>query len=84
MDNLIKTYDDILDSQTCNNIIGKFEQFENQHEEFDDKGMIFTQIRMAKSPQIWSKEDKTIYKCFSIISFNIFNRHRCYTTTDAK
>ena len=56
MNNLIKTYDDILDSQTCNNIIGKFEQFENQHEEFDDKGMIFTQIRMANSPQIWSKE----------------------------
>ena len=39
MDNLIKTYDDILDSQTCNNIVGKFEQFENQHEEFDDKGI---------------------------------------------
>ena len=62
MDNLIKTYDDILDNQTCNNIIDKFEQFENQHEEFDDKGMIFTQIRMAKSPQIWSKEIETFTK----------------------
>ena len=64
MDNLIKTYDDILDNQTCNNIIDKFEQFENQHEEFDDKGMIFTQIRMAKSPQIWSKEIETFTNVF--------------------
>ena len=56
MINLIKTYDDTLDVQTCDNIVSKFEQFENQHESFDDRGMIFTQIRMANSPQIWSKE----------------------------
>ena len=29
MDNLIKTYDDILDKQTCKNVVDKFEQFEN-------------------------------------------------------
>ena len=56
MDNLIKTYDDILDSQTCKNVIDKFEQFETQHESFDVRGMVFTQLNMAKSPQIWSKE----------------------------
>ena len=56
MDNLIKTYDNVLDSQTCKNVIDKFEQFETQHESFDVRGMVFTQLNMAKSPQIWSKE----------------------------
>ena len=34
---LIKTYDDTLDTQSCNNLIDKFEQFGNQHESFDDR-----------------------------------------------
>ena len=29
MNNLIKTYDDTLDVETCNNLVSKFEQFEN-------------------------------------------------------
>ena len=56
MDRLIKVYDDILDAQTCDNLVDKFEQFENQHESFDVRGMIFTQLNMAKSPQIWNTE----------------------------
>ena len=56
MDRLIKVYDNVIDIQTCDNIVSKFEQFENQHESFDDRGMIFTQLNMAKSPQIWNTE----------------------------
>ena len=56
MDRLIKVYDDELDIQTCDNLVDKFEQFENQHELFDVRGMIFTQLNMAKSPQIWNTE----------------------------
>jgi hypothetical protein len=61
---LIKTYDDILNSQTCNNIVDKFEQFKNQHESFDDNGMVFTQLNMEKSPQIWSKEIEQFTEIF--------------------
>ena len=64
MINLIKTYDDILDSQTCKNVIDKFEQFETQHESFDVRGMVFTQLNMAKSPQIWSKEIEQFTEIF--------------------
>ena len=35
MDRLIKVYDNVIDIQTCDNIVSKFEQFENQHESFD-------------------------------------------------
>jgi hypothetical protein len=53
---LIKTYDNTLDAQSCNNLIDKFEQFENQHESFDDRGIVFTQLNMAKASQIWKTE----------------------------
>ena len=56
MDNLIKTYDDVIDKRTCKNLIDKFEQFQTQHEEFDVGGMCFTQLNMTKSSQMWSKE----------------------------
>jgi len=55
MNNLIKIYNDVLDTETCNNIVSKFEQFENQHESFDDRGMVFTQLNMAKAPQFGVK-----------------------------
>ena len=56
MDNLIKTYDDVIDKRTCKNLIDKFEQFQTQHEEFNVGGMCFTQLNMTKSSQMWSKE----------------------------
>ena len=65
MINLIKTYDDTLDKETCDNVISKFEQFENQHEAFDVSGMIFTQLNMAKSPDIWKTEIEKFEKIFS-------------------
>ena len=64
MINLIKTYDDTLDVETCDNIVSKFEQFENRHESFDDRGMVFTQLNMAKAPQIWSKEIEQFTEIF--------------------
>ena len=65
MINLIKTYDDTLDAETCDNIVSKFEQFENQHESFDDRGMVFTQLNMAKASQIWSKEIEQFTEIFT-------------------
>ena len=56
MDNLIKTYDDVIDKRSCKNLIDKFEQFQTQHEEFNVGGMCFTQLNMTKSSQMWSKE----------------------------
>jgi len=65
MNNLIKIYDDIVDKTTCNNVINKFEQFENQHEPFDDRGMVFTQLNMAKAPQIWKSEIESFEQVFT-------------------
>ena len=64
MDRLIKVYDNVIDIQTCDNLVDKFEQFENQHELFDVRGMIFTQLNMAKSPQIWSAEIEKFTEIF--------------------
>ena len=65
MIDLIKTYDDTLDAETCDNIVSKFEQFESQHESFDDRGMVFTQLNMGKAPQIWSKEIEQFTEVFT-------------------
>ena len=64
MINLVKTYDNTLDRLTCSNLIDKFEQFKNQHESFDENGMVFTQLNMGKSPQIWSKEIEQFTEIF--------------------
>ena len=32
MDNLIQVYDDVIDKDSCNTLIGKFETHEEQHE----------------------------------------------------
>ena len=65
MNNLIKIYDDIVDKTTCNNVINKFEQFENQHESFDMGSMVFTQLNMAKAPQIWKSEIESFEQVFT-------------------
>ena len=53
----------VLDNQTCKNVIDKFEQFETQHESFDVRGMVFTQLNIQK-PQIWSKEIEQFTESF--------------------
>ena len=65
MDNLIRKYNDVLDTETCNSLVDKFKQFENQHESFDDRGMVFTQIRMAKEPEIWKSEIEKFTQVFT-------------------
>ena len=65
MNNLIKIYNNVLDTETCNGLIDKFKQFENQHESFDDRGMVFTQIRMAKEPEIWKSEIEKFTQVFT-------------------
>ena len=65
MNNLLKTYDDIVDKTACNNVINKFQQFENQHESFDMGSMVFTQLNMAKAPQIWKSEIESFEQVFT-------------------
>ena len=52
MDNLIKVYDDVIDKDSCNLLIGKFETNEEQHEtvyeEDGDEKIAFKQLQMVK------------------------------------
>ena len=52
MDNLIKVYDDVIDKDSCNLLIGKFETHEEQHEtvyeEDGDEKIAFKQLQMVK------------------------------------
>ena len=51
MDNLIKVYDDVIDKDSCNLLIGKFETHEEQHEtgyeEDGDEKIAFKQLQMG-------------------------------------
>ena len=52
MDNLIRVYDDVIDKDSCNLLIGKFETNEEQHEtvyeEDGDERIAFKQLQMVK------------------------------------
>jgi len=48
MDNLIRVYDNVIDSEYCHELINKFEDNKQQHQNFDDRGMVFTQINIQK------------------------------------
>ena len=48
MDNLIRVYDNVIDSEYCFELMDKFENNEQLHQKFDDRGMIFTQINIQK------------------------------------
>ena len=48
MDNLIRVYDNAIDSEYCFELMDKFENNEQLHQKFDDRGMIFTQINIQK------------------------------------
>ena len=65
MNDLIKIYDNVIDTKICDDVVNKFKQFENQHESFDDRGMVFTQIRMAKEPEIWKSEIEKFTQVFT-------------------
>ena len=52
MDNLIKVYDDVIDKDSCNLLIGKFEtnedRLEDVYEEDGDEKIAFKQLQMVK------------------------------------
>ena len=49
MDNLIKVYDNVIGDDYCDKLIEKFEFNRQLHQNFDDRGMIFTQINIQKA-----------------------------------
>ena len=48
MDNLIRVYDNVIDSEYCKKLIDRFESNKQLHQSFDDRGMVFTQINIQK------------------------------------
>ena len=48
METYIRSYDDILDEDICQNLIDKFEQSNSQYEVHDNDAMSFTQINLMK------------------------------------
>ena len=49
MDNLIKVYDNVIGDDYCDKLIEKFKYNTQLHQNFDDRGMIFTQITIQKA-----------------------------------
>ena len=48
METYIRSYDDVLDSSVCEDLITKFEQSENQYETHNNNLMSFSQINLMK------------------------------------
>ena len=67
MDNLIQVYDDVIDKDSCNTLIGKFETYENQHEEVyqeeGDKKIAFKQLQMVKFEE-WESVQQGMLELF--------------------
>ena len=62
MDNLIRVYDNVIDSEYCKKLIDRFESNKQLHQSFDDRGMIFTQINIQKEG--WYNDVNILSKVF--------------------
>ena len=67
MDNLIKVYDDVIDKDSCDTLIGKFETHEEQHEtvyqEEGDEKIAFKQLQMVKFEE-WESVQQGMLELF--------------------
>ena len=67
MDNLIKVYDDVIDKDSCNTLIGKFETHEEQHEtvyqEDGDEKIAFKQLQLVKFKE-WESVQQGMLELF--------------------
>ena len=62
MDNLIRVYDNVIDSEYCKKLIDRFEFNKQLHQSFDDRGMVFTQINIQKEG--WYDDVNILSKVF--------------------
>ena len=68
MDRYIKIYDDVIDADSCNMLIGKFEmaeedQYENVRQAERDKAIAFTQINLVNNED-WASVQNGMLKVF--------------------
>ena len=60
MEDYIRVYENVISSNWCDALIQKFEDFDDQHEVFDDQ-RLFTQINFAKNV-LWQYESDYLSK----------------------
>ena len=60
MENFIRVYENVVSDNWCDALIQKFEDFDDQHEVFDDQRS-FTQINFAKD-KLWQYESDYLSK----------------------
>ena len=67
MDNYIQIYDDVIDKDSCNTLIGKFETHEEQHEtvyqEDGDEKIAFKQLQLIKFKE-WESIQQGLLELF--------------------
>ena len=67
MDNLISVFDDVIDKDSCNNLIGKFEtheeQYETVYEKDDENAISFKQLQMVKFEE-WESVQQGLLEVF--------------------
>ena len=74
MDNLIRVYDDVIDAESCQKLIEKFESFEDRLEEVyekdDEYAISFKQLQMVKF-----KEWESIQQGLLAVSYTHLRAH---------
>ena len=64
MDNHIIVFNNVLEKETCENIIEKFESLKDEHENFPENKPFFTQINFSKSDN-WTNESHILLNLFT-------------------
>ena len=62
MDNLIRVYENVISDTDCDKLIERFEDNRQLYQNFDDRGMIFTQINIQKEG--WYDDVNVLSKIF--------------------
>ena len=64
MDNHIRVFNNVLQKETCENLIEKFESLKDEHENFPENKPFFTQINFSKSDN-WTNESHILLNLFT-------------------
>ena len=64
MQDYIKIYENVVDSEFCKHLVDKFESSKNQHQSWPEDKPFFTQINFSQSTE-WKTESETLLNVFS-------------------
>ena len=69
MDNHIRVFNNVLQKETCENLINKFESLKDEQHSWPENKPLFTQINFSKSDN-WTNESHILLNLFTEIVIN--------------